>query len=106
MIAPIAPSAVEFHIHQVVPAFHVSIATKQSKKKRKRFTSLSHINRRGIHAKKMSAVMPEAGHANTSRSPDNKLYNTDEYFFKPVCLAAGNFGKILMATGGGSYLLI
>ena len=82
MMAPTAPGAVAFHIHQVVPAFHINIASSANKKKRIRFVSRSAIKNNGIHATKISNVKVETGHANTSSKPAVRLNMREEYFFK------------------------
>lgn len=81
-MAPIAPSAVEFQIHQVVPAFHNNILKKQNKKKRIALSSLSATHNKGIQAKNISTVKYASGHAKINSNPDNKLSKNDAYFFK------------------------
>lgn len=82
MIAPIAPGAVEFQSHQVVPAFQINIESKAKRKKRIRFFSWSAINSSGTQAIKMRNVKGETGHALTSSKPETKLNSKEEYFFK------------------------
>lgn len=81
-IAPIAPGAVEFHIHHVVPAFHINIGSKAKRKKRTLFVSCSAINNSGTHATKIRNVKGETGHAHTSSKPETRLNSKEEYFFK------------------------
>ncbi len=82
IIAPTAPGAVAFHIHQVVPAFQINIDSNANKKKRIRFVSLSDISNSGTQAKKIRNVKAETGHANTNSKPARRLNISDEYFFK------------------------
>lgn len=72
-IAPIAPAAVEFHIHHVVPAFHNNMLRKLNKKKRFLFGSLSAISNNGIQAKNIRKVKDESGHADTNNNPETML---------------------------------
>ena len=77
-----APAAVEFHIHQVVPAFQMNILSRAKRKKRILLTSLSATINKGTHAIKMSGVKPASGHAATSSNPDKMLRMREENFFK------------------------
>lgn len=72
-IAPIAPAAVEFHIHQVVPTFHMSIERKQYKKKWCRFATLSDTASKGTQAMKIRGVKGDSGHAHNNSKPDKTL---------------------------------
>jgi hypothetical protein len=57
-MAPTAPAAVEFHIHQVVPAFQISMVSKEKRKKRILFSSLSANNNSGTQEMKIKGVKP------------------------------------------------
>lgn len=94
-IAPIAPAAVEFQIHQVVPAFQMNMASKAKRKKRIRLLSLSAINNSGTQATKINGVKPASGHAHTSSKPETTLNIKGENFFKKDkwCLWGGKFAK-------------
>lgn len=82
MIAPMAPAAVEFQIHQVVPAFQINMLSKEKRKKRIWFASSSAINKRGTQATKISGVKPASGHAHTSNKPQAMLSKKEGDFFK------------------------
>ena len=82
IMAPIAPAAVAFHIHQVVPAFQMSILSSVNRKNLILFFSWSAIDSNGTHAKKMRKVKGETGHAATSSKPVRILNISEEYFFK------------------------
>ena len=81
-MAPIAPAAVEFQIHQVVPAFQMNMLRSANRKNRILFSSLSANNKRGTHAIKISGVNPASGQALTSNRPDKTLNAKDDNFFK------------------------
>ena len=81
-MAPMAPGAVEFHIHQVVPAFQINVLNNEKRKKRIRFSSWSAMNKRGTQAIKISGVKPASGHAETNNRPDRMLNINGGYFFK------------------------
>src|SRR3954467_10585488 len=94
IIAPIAPAAVEFHIHHVVPAFQMSMLRKEKRKKRIVLCCSSAINKMGTQAINISGVKPASGQADTSKRPEMTLYSKDEDFFKKQrCLSAGKFVK-------------
>ena len=81
-MAAIAPGAVAFQIHQVVPAFQISSAKYENQKKREVVFSWSAINNIGIQAKKIRNVKGETGHAATSKTPAIMLSIKDRDFFK------------------------
>ena len=81
-MAPIAPGAVEFQIHQVVPAFQINMLSNAKRKKRILFSSLSANTNKGTQAIKIKGVNPASGHAQTSNRPDKRLNNSGENFFK------------------------
>ena len=82
IMAPIAPAAVEFQIHQVVPAFQINMLSKAKRKKRILFSSLSPNNNSGTHEIKIRGVKPASGQAQTNNRPDKTLNIKDENFFK------------------------
>ncbi len=69
MMAPIAPAAVEFQIHQVVPAFQINMASKAYKKKRI-LSVRSAIISRGTQAINMSGVNGDTGQAAMNNMPE------------------------------------
>lgn len=83
MIAPTAPGAVEFQIHQVVPAFQINMLNRANKKKGI-LSSFSANNNNGTHATKIRGVKPASGQAHTNNRPDRTLNIRDERFFKKI----------------------
>jgi hypothetical protein len=83
-IANRAPGAVEFQIHQVVPPFQISIASKEARKNLYPFFSLSINNNKGAKATKISKVKGETGHAKTSNNPVKRLKIGVWDFFKKI----------------------
>ena len=81
-MAPIAPGAVEFQIHQVVPAFQINMLNNEKRKNLITFFSSSANANSGTQAVKMSGVKPASGQAATSNNPVTTLDNKEEYFFK------------------------
>ncbi len=93
-MAPIAPAAVEFQIHQVVPTFQINMLSSECRKNFIRLVSWSANNSKGTQAIKISGVNPAWGHAQTKSKPDNTLNKNGGYFFKNVrCLSVRKFGK-------------
>ena len=72
-IAPIAPGAVAFQIHQMVPPLNTSIARKAYSQKLFLTGSLSATTNNGIQAKKIKNVSGDIGHAQTNNKPDSIL---------------------------------
>ena len=83
-MASIAPGAVEFQIHQVVPAFQIVVVKSVNRKKRILFVSWSSIYKTGTRAIKIRAVREETGHAKTSNKPETILKKTGGIFFKKL----------------------
>jgi hypothetical protein len=77
-MAPIAPAAVEFHIHHVVPAFQMNIERKENTKKRSLSVCFSARNNSGTHAINIKAVNGDIGHAANNNIPDKILRKRDE----------------------------
>ena len=75
-MAPIAPAAVEFQIHHVVPTFQISMAKKQFKKKMILFLFESASNNIGSHAKNIRNVKGDKGHAPKRNNPAIKPNKT------------------------------
>ncbi len=80
MMAPMAPAAVEFHIHQVVPAFQISMARKHRRKNRI-LSVLSANTSSGIQAINIKPVKGDVGHEQTNNNPDIMLKVIGWYFF-------------------------
>ena len=95
MMAPIAPAAVAFQIHQVVPAFQINMLSRANRKKRILLFSLFANNNRGTQATKIRIVKPASGHAPTSKRPDRRLNIKDEFLFKKqvMIIWASSFKK-------------
>ncbi len=87
MIAEMAPTSVEFQIHQVVLAFHNNVVTKAYKKKESLFGTLSATYNKGTHATKMSAVRDETGQAANNKMPDSAASPVADNFFNQQILA-------------------
>ncbi len=79
-----APGPVEFHIHQVVPAFHTSMLNKVKRKNLYRLFCCSARKRIGTQATKISGVNPASGHAAVRSNPEIILNEKDEIFFKKM----------------------
>lgn len=75
-IAATAPSAVEFHNHQVVPIFHTNIVKKTYLNKTRDGILLLANNNNGTHATVINKVNDALGHAAINNSADNKLSAT------------------------------
>ena len=88
-MAPIAPAAVEFQIHQVVPAFQINMLSKANRKKRILFSSFSANINNGTHEMKIRGVKPASGHAQISNRPDKTLNIKEENFFKKMAVLIG-----------------
>ena len=89
-----APGAVEFQIHQVVPAFQINMLRRAKRKNFMRLSSCSAMYRSGTQAIKISGVKAETGQAKTNNSPEMQLNKRDEGFFKKKGLnTGGKFGK-------------
>ena len=70
MIAAIAPTSVEFHIHHVVHAFQTKVVNMVKKIKCNLFSILSATNNNGIHAIKIKNVKGETGHDVYNKIPE------------------------------------
>jgi len=70
MIAAMAPTSVEFQIHQVVHAFQTSAVKRLRKIKSILFSILSATYNKGIHAIKIRKVKGETGHAAYNKTPE------------------------------------
>ena len=84
IMALTAPGPVAFHIHHVVPVFHINTLKKAKRKNLYCLFSLSARKRSGIQATKISGVSPPSGHAAINSNPEIILNEKDEIFFKKM----------------------
>ena len=71
-MAPIAPAAVEFHIHQVVPTFQMNMVSNANRKNLILFSWQESFNN-GTHAIKIKGVNGDTGQAAINNKAEEML---------------------------------
>lgn len=83
-MAAMVPTSVEFHIHQVVPVFQISVVRNVQPKKRAAVIFLSATINNGIQAMNINGINEEAGHAKYNNNPDKMTRYKEGVFTKDI----------------------